>query len=820
MEVFADIILPVALPRLFTYSIPPEMEESIGEGSRVVVSFGKKKFYSGIIFKIHNNKPESYEVKPITSVVDARPVVRKEQLNFWSWISEYYVCSLGEVYRAALPSGLKLESETRIIYNAQFETEDKLSEKEFAVIDFLSAKKICSIQELMLALPDFNPLAALKQLIEKEAVFVNEEIKESYKPLIEKYYALAPDCRKEAKLGMKFDQLERAPRQLETLMAFLTKVGGMGKAMLGTTVSREELLKQPGAQAAAINELIKKEILEITTGEVSRLANNNNTEADLNTLSAIQLEALNGIEQSFNKFDTTLLHGVTSSGKTEIYIHLIDKYISEGKQVLYLLPEIALTTQITSRLRHHFGNKLGVYHSKFNDAERVEVWNNMLGNNSFNVILGVRSSIFLPFSSLGLIIIDEEHENSFKQFDPAPRYHARDAAMVLARQHGAKVLLGTATPSMETYHNVQTGRYGLVELLTRHEGIQMPEIVPVDTKEARRKKLMKSIFSPRLIEAMHTSVKKGEQVILFQNRRGFAPFVECSQCAWVPKCKHCDVSMTYHKNQNMLVCHYCSYSFALPDTCHACGSPALDTKGYGTEKVEEEIKTVFPEARVARLDLDTTRSKKAFEKIIGDFENHNLDILIGTQMISKGLDFDRVSVVGILNADNMLNFPDFRAFERSFQMMAQVSGRAGRKNKQGLVILQTSDTEHPVIKDVTNNNFINHYNHQLAERELFKYPPFYRLINIAVKHKDNKINRQAANILAGRLRAVFGGRVLGPQEPPVARIATYYIQRIILKIEKKGSPSKAKELLLEAVHAVNAMPEYRRVIIQIDVDPY
>ncbi len=785
MSTFADIILPVAIPRLFTYSIPDEIADSVKVGSRVVVSFGKKKFYSGVVYRIHDTKPEEYDVKPITSVVDSNPVVRLSQLELWRWISEYYVSTLGEVYRAALPSGLKLESETRIIYNAHFETDDKLSDKEYKIIDFMSDKKVCSISDLSQAITDFNVIPVLKLLIDKSALFVNEEIKESYKALSEKFYSLAPSCRKEAVLGLKFDQLERAPRQLETLMALLTKLGGLGKAILGASVSRTELMKQPGVQTAALLELVKKGIIEQSDQEVSRLGSVETTDQEANTLSEIQASAYSGIKKSFENHDITLLHGVTSSGKTEIYIHLINQYIEQGKQVLYLLPEIALTTQITSRLRKHFGNRLGIYHSKFSDAERVEVWNNMLGNSGFRVILGVRSSIFLPFESLGLIIIDEEHENSFKQFDPAPRYHARDAAMMLGRIHGAKVLLGTATPSVETYHNAVSGRYGLVELLTRHEGIQMPHIVPVDIKEARRKKQMKSIFSPQLIEAMHTSVAKGEQVILFQNRRGFAPFVECGQCAWVPKCKHCDVSMTYHKNQNQLVCHYCSYSYALPDTCHACGSPALETKGYGTEKIEEEVKVVFPDARVARLDLDTARSRKAFEKIINDFEEHNLDILIGTQMISKGLDFDRVSVVGILNADNMLNYPDFRAFERSYQMMAQVSGRAGRKNKQGLVILQTSDTNHPVIKDVVTNDFMSQFNQQIAERQLFKYPPFYRLINITVKHKDTHTNKKAATMLATRLRAIFGDRVLGPQEPPITRIATYFLQRIILKIEKQ-----------------------------------
>lgn len=820
MNSYADIILPIPLPRLFTYAIPEEMAELVVPGSRVVVSFGKKKYYSGIVYQTHDNKPEEYEVKPITSVVDPLPVVTQQQLQFWDWIAEYYVCSVGEVYKAALPSGLKLESESRIIYNAHFETEESLSEKEYAVIDFLAAKKVCSVQDMAQAIPEFNILPVLKQLIDKKAVFINEEIKESYKPRSEKFYTLSVACRDESELAKWFDKLERAPRQQESLMSYLTQVGGLGKAMMGTSISRTELLKNHAIQPAAWLELINKGIIEQTSQEVSRLNNPAHEVVEVSSLSAIQSTALQSIQASFHQHDITLLHGVTSSGKTEIYIHLINHYLEQGQQVLYLLPEIALTTQITTRLRKHFGNRLGIYHSKFSDAERVEVWNNLLQDKGFEVVLGVRSSIFLPFKSLGLIIVDEEHENSFKQFDPAPRYHARDAAMILARQHGAKVLLGTATPSMESYFNARNGRYGLVELHSRHEGMLMPRILPIDTKEARRKKQMKSIFSPQLVSNMREAISKGEQVILFQNRRGFAPFVECGQCAWVPKCKHCDVSMTYHKNQNMLVCHYCSYAYVLPDTCHACGSPALETKGYGTEKIEEEVKLEFPEARVARMDLDTAKSKKAFEKIIGDFENHQLDILIGTQMVSKGLDFDNVSVVGILNADNMLNYPDFRAFERSFQLLAQVSGRAGRKNKQGLVLLQTSDPSHPVIQDVITNNFISHYEQQLNERQIYKYPPFYRLINLSVKHKDAVVNRKAAIMLGNQLRTVFGDRILGPQEPPINRIATYFIQRIILKIEKKGSPAKVKNLLMEVIHSINARPEFRQVLIQVDVDPF
>ncbi len=820
MSSYADIILPIPLPRLFTYSIPDDLAGAVVSGSRVVVSFGKKKFYSGIVYQIHDKRPVEYEVKPITSVVDSAPVVTTQQLQFWDWMAEYYVCSVGEVYKAALPSGLKLESESRVIYNALFETNESLSEREYAIIDFISSKKICSVQDMAQAITDFNILPVLKQLIDKNAVFINEEIKENYKPRSEKYFTLSPQCRNEATLGKWFDKLEKAPRQQESLMSFLTLVGGLGKAMMGIAISRTDLFKSPVIQPGAWLELINKGIIEQSVREVSRLDTTKMESMEANTLSQIQSNALQSIHQSFSQHDITLLHGVTSSGKTEIYIHLINHYLQQGKQVLYLLPEIALTTQITTRLRKHFGNRLGIYHSKFSDAERVEVWNNLLHHTGFEVILGVRSSIFLPFNALGLIIVDEEHENSFKQFDPAPRYHARDAAMMLARQHGAKVLLGTATPSMESYFNVRNNRYGLVELHTRHEGIQMPRILPVDTKEAKRKKQMKSIFSPQLITSMRESISKGEQVILFQNRRGFAPFVECAQCAWIPKCKHCDVSMTYHKNQNMLVCHYCSYAYPLPDTCNACGSPALETKGYGTEKIEEDVQLEFPEARVARMDLDTAKSKKAFEKIIADFENHQLDILIGTQMVSKGLDFDNVSVVGILNADNMLNYPDFRAFERSFQLMAQVSGRAGRKNKQGLVILQTTDPSHPVIQDVIANNFINHYEQQLNERQMYKYPPFYRLINLSVKHKDAVINRKAAIMLGNQLRTIFGDRILGPQEPPINRIANYFIQRIVLKIEKKGSPSKVKNLLMEVIHNINARPEYRQVIIQVDVDPY
>ncbi len=540
---------------------------------------------------------------------------------------------------------------------------------------------------------------------------------------------------------------------------------------------------------------------------------------DAKTLSPEQERAYNDITDSFINHNVTLLHGVTSSGKTELYIHLITEYLKKGKQVLYLLPEIALTTQITTRLKKHFGDELGIFHSRFNDAERVEVWNNLINNSGYRVILGVRSSVFLPFKNLGLVIVDEEHETSYKQFDPAPRYHARDAAVVLAAMSGAKTLLGTGTPSFETYHNCENKKYGIVELFERYRGIKMPEILPVDTKEAYRKKQMKSHFHPILLEKMKEALDNDEQVILFQNRRGFSPYVECRQCAWVPRCEYCDVSLTYHKHLNQLVCHYCGHALFLPKTCPACGSHEVQTRGFGTEKIEEEIKQIFPAAVTGRMDLDTTRNKNSYEKIIGEFEQKKIQILIGTQMITKGLDFDSVSIVGILNADNMLNYPDFRAFERSYQMMAQVSGRAGRKGKQGLVILQTSDPQHPVIQNVVKNDFLNSYKTQLEERLLFRYPPFHRLINITIKHRDKMRCDKAARMLGAFMSRSLGDRVLGPQAPPINRIQNLFLNKLLVKIEKDASIKRVKAIIAQGIDWVKTDSELKSAIFQIDVDP-
>ena len=818
-QMFADIVLPVPLPKLFTYSIPYEYISVLGKGQRVVVPFGKKKLISGIVFDIHTNIPEAYETKPILSVLDSSPVVTEQQLELWKWMANYYQCTIGEVYKAALPSGLKLESETRVYYNPEFESSTDLPEKAVIILDFLQDKKYCTISKINDVTGLKDSYALIKKLIELQAVFVNEQINTVYRPKTEMFLALHPCMHNEDKLRGMFDQLGRAPKQLELLMTFLQQAGGVEKAIEGSFVSRRKLLSTVGGSSSILKELIKKDCLVQESREISRLSSNLLEVVDKKSLSPEQTKAMVEIRKGFSKDKPVLLHGVTSSGKTELYIHLIEQVLQEGRQALYLLPEIALTTQITSRLKAHFGNDLGIYHSKFSDDERVEVWNNLLSNKGYKVVLGVRSAIFLPFNNLGLIIVDEEHESSFKQFDPAPRYNARDVAIIMGKRYNANVLLGTATPSLESYYNAKTDKFVLVELATRFKGIQLPKIVVVDIREARRRKTMKSHFSPKLIECMTKALERNEQIILFQNRRGFAPYLECTSCGWIPKCRHCDVSMTYHKHIDQLICHYCGYSTSGYITCQACGSPTMQLKGFGTQKIEEDIKALFPKAGVARMDYDTTRSKKSYDNIIGGFEQGKLDVLVGTQMVTKGLDFDRVSLVGILDADVMLNNPDFRSFERSFQMMAQVSGRAGRKSRRGTVVLQTGDVEHPVIKFVRENNYAGFYEQQIAEREQFKYPPFYRLIYLTIKHKNRNIVNQAANSLAENLRSVFGSRVLGPQEPPVSRIQDQFLQKIMLKLERTASPVKAKLLMQDSINRVIAHQPWRYVIVVADVDP-
>ena len=820
MEKFVDVILPLPLQASFTYALPPEMDGQVQIGCRVVVSFGRKKFYTGIVRNVHYLKPQEYEVKEVSAVLDEHPILVPLQFRFWEWLADYYLCTQGDVYKAALPSGLKLESETVVEYNPDFEAAEPLSEREQKVLDLLAVEPEQTVTRLEKESGLKNILAVVKSLLEKDALFVKEELKRTYKPKTETRVRLTEAARNERRLHFFFDELQRrAPKQLDLLMKYIELSGCLGGREV-KEVSKAELLKRSGATPAVFSGLVDKGVFEVYQQEVGRLETVSQAVMSLNELNVHQQRAFDEIRASFRVKNVCLLHGVTSSGKTEIYIHLIDEAVRQGKQVLYLLPEIALTTQITERLKRVFGSRLGIYHSKFPDAERVEVWQKQLSHEPYDIILGVRSSLFLPFQRLGLVIVDEEHENTYKQQDPAPRYHARNAAIVLASMCGAKTLLGTATPSVESWYNAtEGGKYALVELKERYKEIQLPEIIPVDIKELQRKKRMNGPFSPLLLQYVREALEQKEQVILFQNRRGFAPMIECHTCGWVPKCKNCDVSLTYHKGLNQLTCHYCGYTQPVPRQCPACEGVDLRNRGFGTEKIEDDVKAIFPEARVARMDLDTTRTRTAYERIIHDFQQGRTDILIGTQMVSKGLDFDHVSVVGILNADTMMNYPDFRAYERAFQLMAQVAGRAGRKNKRGRVVLQTKSIDHPIIPQVMHNDFEGMVAGQLAERQLFRYPPYYRLVYVYLKHRNEQLLDVMAQTMAAKLRAVFGARVLGPDKPPVARIQTLFIRKIVLKIETNAPMARARQLLVQVQQEMVAEDRFKSLIVYYDVDP-
>ncbi len=820
MEKFVDVILPLPLQASFTYALPPEMDGQVQIGCRVVVSFGRKKFYTGIVRNVHYLKPQEYEVKEVSAVLDEHPILLPLQFQFWEWLADYYLCTQGDVYKAALPSGLKLESETVVEYNPDFETTEPLSEREQKVLDLLAIEPEQTVTRLEKESGLKNILAVVKSLLEKDALFVKEELKRTYKPKTETRVRLTEAACNERRLHFFFDELQRrAPKQLDLLMKYIELSGCLGGREV-KEVSKAELLKRSGATPAVFSGLVDKGVFEVYQQEVGRLETVSQAVMSLNELNVHQQRAFDEIRASFREKNVCLLHGVTSSGKTEIYIHLIDEAVRQGRQVLYLLPEIALTTQITERLKRVFGSRLGIYHSKFPDAERVEVWQKQLSQEPYDIILGVRSSLFLPFQRLGLVIVDEEHENTYKQQDPAPRYHARNAAIVLASMCGAKTLLGTATPSVESWYNAtEGGKYALVELKERYKEIQLPEIIPVDIKELQRKKRMNGPFSPLLLQYVREALEQKEQVILFQNRRGFAPMIECHTCGWVPKCKNCDVSLTYHKGLNQLTCHYCGYTQPVPRQCPACEGVDLRNRGFGTEKIEDDVKAIFPEARVARMDLDTTRTRTAYERIIHNFQQGRTDILIGTQMVSKGLDFDHVSVVGILNADTMMNYPDFRAYERAFQLMAQVAGRAGRKNKRGRVVLQTKSIDHPIIPQVMHNDFEGMVAGQLAERQLFRYPPYYRLVYVYLKHRNEQLLDVMAQTMAAKLRAVFGARVLGPDKPPVARIQTLFIRKIVLKIEVNAPMARARQLLVQVQREMVAEDRFKSLIVYYDVDP-
>lgn len=749
---YADVILPVPLQGLFTYAVPDGM--NVGVGKRVLVTFGRSKSYLAIVARVHDVKPEGYTVKPIAQVMDAEPIVTDTQLELWQWLSDYYLSPIGEVYKAALPAGLKAE--------------------------------------------------------------------DGYKPKTETFIRLTATYRNVAALHVALNVLARARKQLEAFTAYL-ELSGWDQVEEGTEpaeVTREELLNASHASADTLKQLEKRQILETYEVEVGRLNHGGDYRPDLiKPLSSAQQDAYNAVLMSFMKKNVTLLHGVTGSGKTELYIHLIQQALEHKEQVLYLLPEIALTVQMMQRLQRVFGNRLGIYHSKYSDAERVEIWQKQLSGNPYDVILGARSAVFLPFQRLGLIIVDEEHETSYKQQDPAPRYHARSAAIILAQMYGAKTLLGTATPSLESYHNAMTGKYGLVELKERYQGIELPEIQVVDMADLQRRRMLAGPFSPLLLTKVREALARGEQAILFQNRRGFAPMIECRQCGWVPRCQHCDVSLTLHRQLNQLTCHYCGFTYRVPTECPCCGSTDLRTKGYGTEKIEEQVREVFPEARVARMDLDTTRTRNAYERIITDFSAGRTNILIGTQMISKGLDFDKVSVVGILNADTMLNYPDFRAYEHAFMMMSQVSGRAGRKGKRGLVILQTKNKDLPVIQQVVRNDYTSLYKDMTDERLAFRYPPYTHLIYVFLKHNRDEVVNTAAIEMGGRLRQWFGGRVLGPDKPAVAKVKSQNIRKLVLKLENGIDMKRVREYLLLAQLQLLADKRYASLQVYYDVDP-
>ncbi len=815
---FVDVILPLALPRNFTYAVPDELTGQVQQGVRVIVPFGVRKFYSAIVQEVHDRAPGQYAVKEIVSVLDDRPVVNEMQLRLWQWVASYYMCTVGEVMKAAIPSGLKLESETRVFYNTAYVQCDELSDREEEILHIVCDKKSLPVSGIAALYKRKDMMRVVQSLVDKEALWVEEVIAGRYKPRFESYIRLHPAMDSEEKLRVAFDALEKAPRQLELLMNYI-RLSDNFSVRQSKEVTKKALLQAGDASSEALNSLVKKQILEQYIKEVSRLNPGTGKSREIPEMTPNQQEAMSQIQAGFATKDVTLLHGVTSSGKTEMYIHLIEEQLQQERQVLYLLPEIALTAQIIDRLKAVFGNKVGVYHSKFSDAERVEVWNNISKPGGYDIVLGVRSSIFLPFYRLGLVIVDEEHENTYKQYDPAPRYHARDTAVVLAALHGAKTLLGTATPSVESYYNALEGKYSLVELTQRYAGIALPDVVIVNTSLARKQKKMHSLFHPDLLEAIGSTLKAGKQVILFQNRRGFSPYVQCRICEYVPRCEHCDVSLTYHKFSDRLVCHYCGYSTDNLRQCPECGGLDIGTIGFGTEKIEDEIRIFLPDARVARLDLDTSRSRNNYEQIITGFEQGKTDILVGTQMISKGLNFDNVYLVGILDADNMLNYPDFRAFERSYQLMVQVSGRAGRHGERGKVFIQASRPQHEILQYVVANDYTGMYQSQVAERKTFGYPPFYRLIRLTLKHKNKDTVHHASEELADYLSQIFGRRVLGPEVPLVSRIQTYFLENILLKIEKQASLQKAKNLLSEAVNNLRMLPAYKSLQVVVDVDP-
>ncbi|MDE5574330.1 MAG: primosomal protein N' [Bacteroidales bacterium] len=817
MGVFADVLLPLPLRLDFTYSVPEEMEERLQVGVRVCVPLGKSKVYAGLVKRIHRNNPKQ-EAKSIIAVLDDEPVVNPQQFAFWKWMADYYLCTEGDVMAAALPSGFKLDNETKLVLNPDFDGDvSNLNQRQIDIIAALESKGEITIEQAAQASAQAKVFPLVRGLREQGVVLVKEEISERYRPLRELFVRWTPEYRDNPDRQQElFGRLEkRAFNQLQVLMAYVSLCPQAEDGLVSKALLTAKSKQTPAALAA----LVKKGIFEISEKQKSRLETLA-TSASLPEnvqLSQAQQTALKQIQEGLEKKAVCLLHGVTSSGKTEIYIQLIRQVLEQGKQVLFLLPEIALSAQMILRLRKYFGDTVGVYHSRYNEAEKVEIWKNT--GTRYRVILGARSALFLPFSNLGLIIVDEEHETSYKQQDPAPRYHARDAAVFLAHLHGAKTVLGSATPSIESYYNALHGKYALATLFTRYGGVRLPDILVADLKEEKRQKTMQGNFSSLLAEKIRLALENGKQVILFQNRRGFSTRLECEVCGHVPVCEKCDVTLTYHKHRSVLLCHYCGYTVNQPKLCPECGNPSLKLKGFGTERIEEDLQLLFPQAKVERMDLDSTRAKGSYHKIIENFQNRKTDILVGTQMVTKGLDFDNVAVVGILDADSLISFPDFRSYERSFHLMTQVSGRAGRKEGGGEVVIQTHKPDFQVIRDVMNSDYASMYTHQIQERMVFRYPPFFRLIRLSLRHKEETAVFEAARVLAAELKKIFGDRVLGPEYPMVSRINTYYIQEIMLKIERTPQIEKMKARLQQCIDDFLAGNPRSKLRVVVDVDP-
>lgn len=805
----ADVILPLPLSETFTYAVPAEIHDRIGKGYRVIVPVGKRKYYTAIVTRLHNDAPKGVDVKDIHSLIDSHPVVNELQLKLWEWISFYYLSPPGDVYKAALPSKLRMESET--VVSRTFSGERETTPTEKKIIGYLENDFPVKISQIEKGLKIRNIFPHIYSLTEKGYIDIRETIDRKFTPKTEIRILINPQIEKKDIAGL----IGRAKKQ----QILFEQISHIFSEKQLPSLTRKEILAITGASPAILTGLLQKSILLQQTAEINRIDSQVETTREPYPLNEHQQRTFNEIAACFIEKNTCLLHGITSSGKTEVYIHLIGKMLANGKQTLYLVPEIALTTQLTQRLQAVFGNQLGIYHSRINDNERTEIWQKMLSDNPYNIVIGVRSSLFLPFRQLGLVIVDEEHESSYKQQDPAPRYHARDTAVMLAHLFNAKTLLGSATPSMESYYNAQTGKYGLVTLSNRFEDMPLPDIVLENTRELRRRKKMKTLLSPTLIRYMETALENGEQVILFRNRRGFAPMVECKLCAWTPKCKHCDVSLTYHKHHNKLICHYCGASYKMITECPACHEKSIEPVGMGTEQVEEEVTRLFPGARVARMDTDTTRGKDSYTRILSDFQEKKTHILVGTQMLSKGLDFDNVSVVGIISADSLLNYPDFRSHERGFQLMIQASGRAGRKNKRGTVVIQSADPGQPFYRFLERNDYEGFFRTQIAERKLFHYPPFHRLISITLKDKDEQRVEAGARLFAGLLKQSLHHRVLGPNKPVVSKIQLYHIREILLKLETGLSPQQVREHILQTERQLRLQPGFKYIPLYYDVDP-